>query len=74
MQASEKKRPREERDIIHRLRPFAKLQTAEDYEIFAADILCTTKFLVRRDRLTCSKMRLSLERGFWNFKVIGGLG
>ncbi|KAG6900731.1 hypothetical protein C0993_003757 [Termitomyces sp. T159_Od127] len=39
MQAAEKKRPREERDIIHRLRPFAKLQTAEDYEVFAADIL-----------------------------------
>ncbi|KAG6873542.1 hypothetical protein C0995_014412 [Termitomyces sp. Mi166 len=39
MQAAEKKRPREERDIIHRLRPFAKLQTAEDYEAFASDIL-----------------------------------
>ncbi|KAG6880022.1 hypothetical protein C0992_007819 [Termitomyces sp. T32_za158] len=39
MQAAEKKRPREERDIIHRLRPFSKLQTAEDYEVFAADIL-----------------------------------
>ncbi|KNZ82209.1 Transcriptional adapter 2 [Termitomyces sp. J132] len=39
MQAAEKKRPREERDIIQRLRPFAKLQTAEDYEAFASDIL-----------------------------------
>ncbi|TFK44272.1 hypothetical protein BDQ12DRAFT_694801 [Crucibulum laeve] len=39
MQAAEKKRPREEKEIIHRLRPFARLQTAEDYEAFAADIL-----------------------------------
>ncbi|KAF8058803.1 hypothetical protein FPV67DRAFT_1565566 [Lyophyllum atratum] len=39
MQAAEKKRPREERDIIQRLRPFAKLQTGEDYEAFAADML-----------------------------------
>ncbi|GLB37844.1 putative functions as component of the transcription regulatory histone acetylation (HAT) complexes SAGA, SALSA and ADA [Lyophyllum shimeji] len=39
MQAAEKKRPREERDIVNRLRPFAKLQTAEDYEAFASDML-----------------------------------
>ncbi|EMD33782.1 hypothetical protein CERSUDRAFT_142113 [Gelatoporia subvermispora B] len=39
MQAAEKKRPKEEKDIVHRLRPFAKLQTAEDFEVFAADIL-----------------------------------
>ncbi|KAG5639467.1 hypothetical protein H0H81_001589 [Sphagnurus paluster] len=39
MQAAEKKRPREEREILHRLRPFAKLQTAEDYEAFASDML-----------------------------------
>ncbi|KAJ7752108.1 hypothetical protein B0H16DRAFT_1547447 [Mycena metata] len=39
MQAAEKKRPKEEKDIIHRLRPFARLQTAEDYESFSADIL-----------------------------------
>lgn len=41
MQAAEKKRVKEERDIVQRLRPFARLQTAEDYEVFAADILCT---------------------------------
>jgi transcriptional adapter 2-alpha len=41
MQAAEKKRLKEEKDIIHRLRPFARLQTAEDYESFSADILCT---------------------------------
>ncbi|KAJ7273458.1 hypothetical protein B0H12DRAFT_1089482 [Mycena haematopus] len=39
IQAAEKKRPKEEKDIIHRLRPFARLQTAEDYESFSADIL-----------------------------------
>ncbi|KAJ7684911.1 SWIRM-domain-containing protein [Mycena polygramma] len=39
MQAVEKKRLKEEKDIIHRLRPFARLQTAEDYESFSADIL-----------------------------------
>ncbi|KAG6813131.1 hypothetical protein H0H92_013755 [Tricholoma furcatifolium] len=39
MQAAEKKRPRDEREIVHRFRPFAKLQTAEDFEVFAADIL-----------------------------------
>ncbi|KAF9444781.1 SWIRM-domain-containing protein [Macrolepiota fuliginosa MF-IS2] len=39
MQATDKKRPREEREILHRLRPFARLQTAEDYEAFAADML-----------------------------------
>ncbi|KAH9988469.1 hypothetical protein BJV74DRAFT_839522 [Russula compacta] len=39
MQAAEKKRPKEEKDIVHRLRPFARLQTAEDYEVFCTDIL-----------------------------------
>lgn len=39
MQAADKKRPREDREIIHRLRPFAKLQTAEDYEAFTTDLL-----------------------------------
>jgi transcriptional adapter 2-alpha len=41
LQAAEKKRPKEEKDIVHRLRPFARLQTAEDYEVFSTDILCT---------------------------------
>ena len=42
MQAAEKKRPKEEKDIIHRLRPFARLETAEDFEVFSTDILCTS--------------------------------
>jgi transcriptional adapter 2-alpha len=41
LQAAEKKRPKEEKDIVHRLRPFARLQTAEDYEVFSTDVLCT---------------------------------
>jgi len=40
MQAAEKKRPREERELLHRLRPFGRLQSSEDYEAFAADMLC----------------------------------
>ncbi|KAF9651447.1 SWIRM-domain-containing protein [Thelephora ganbajun] len=39
MQAADKKRPKEEKDIVHRLRPFAKLQSAADYEVFCADIV-----------------------------------
>ncbi|KAJ7071415.1 hypothetical protein C8F01DRAFT_1110445 [Mycena amicta] len=39
IQAAEKKRAKEEKDILHRLRPFARLQTAEDYEAFSNDIL-----------------------------------
>ena len=40
MQAADKKRPREEKDVVVRLRPFAKLQTADDFEHFVIDILC----------------------------------
>ncbi|KAF8198080.1 hypothetical protein BJ912DRAFT_953012 [Pholiota molesta] len=39
MQATEKKRQREEREFLHRLRPFARLQTAADYEAFSTDML-----------------------------------
>ncbi|KII92702.1 hypothetical protein PLICRDRAFT_27727 [Plicaturopsis crispa FD-325 SS-3] len=39
MQAAEKKRPKDEKDIVHRLRPFARLQTAEDFEVFTTDML-----------------------------------
>lgn len=39
MQAAEKKRPKDEKDIVHRLRPFARLGTADDYEVFQADVL-----------------------------------
>lgn len=38
-QAADKKRPKDEKDIVHRLRPFAKLQSAADYEVLCADIV-----------------------------------
>lgn len=40
MQAQEKKRQRDEKDLAHRYRPFAKLQTAEDYETWVDGMLC----------------------------------
>lgn len=40
MQASEKKRPKEEKDIAQRLKPLAKLQNAEDYDVFVDGIIC----------------------------------
>ncbi|RXW23506.1 hypothetical protein EST38_g2324 [Candolleomyces aberdarensis] len=39
IQAAEKKRPKEEREFLHRLRPFARLQSAADYEAFTTDML-----------------------------------
>ncbi|KAH8107707.1 hypothetical protein BXZ70DRAFT_912253 [Cristinia sonorae] len=39
MQAADKKRPREEKEALVRLRPFAKLQTGEDFEVFVADLM-----------------------------------
>ncbi|KAF5338505.1 hypothetical protein D9611_013239 [Ephemerocybe angulata] len=39
IQANEKKRPKEEREFLHRLRPFSRLQTAADYEAFSTDML-----------------------------------
>ncbi|THH29262.1 hypothetical protein EUX98_g4930 [Antrodiella citrinella] len=39
MQAAEKKRPREEKEALMRLRPFAKLQTSEDFESFVTDLM-----------------------------------
>ena len=48
MQAADKKRPKEEKDIVHRLRPFAKLQSAADYEVFCADIVCKSYVISSR--------------------------
>ncbi|TFK19314.1 SWIRM-domain-containing protein [Coprinopsis marcescibilis] len=42
MQAAERKRPKEEREFINRLRPFARLQTSSDYEAFTTDMLYET--------------------------------
>ena len=56
MQVLEKKRPREEKDIVQRLKPLAKLQTADDYDNFVDGILCKsfdTGFLLRGAYAAC---------------------
>ncbi|KAJ3905382.1 hypothetical protein F5879DRAFT_743788 [Lentinula edodes] len=60
IQASEKKRPREEREIIHRFRPFARLGTAADYEAFTADILYEA-LLRKRIKELQDQRRLGLQ-------------
>ncbi|KAF5375590.1 hypothetical protein D9757_008538 [Collybiopsis confluens] len=60
IQALEKKRPREEREIVHRLRPFARLGTAADYEAFTADILYES-LLRKRIREMQDYRRLGLQ-------------
>ena len=57
MQAADKKRPKEERETLHRIRPFARLQSSEDYENFAADILCTLFTYNTQAELTASRRR-----------------
>ena len=42
MLATDKKRPKEEREFVHKFRPYAKLQTAEDYEEFVNGMLCVS--------------------------------
>lgn len=44
MQLLEKKRPKEEKDIAQRLKPLAKLQTADDYDSFVDGIICEMQF------------------------------
>ncbi|KAF8532520.1 hypothetical protein JB92DRAFT_2802615 [Gautieria morchelliformis] len=39
MIAADKKRPKEEREFVHKFRPYAKLQTLEDYEEFVNGML-----------------------------------
>jgi len=41
MVAADKKRQKEEREFVHKFRPYAKLQTAEDYDEFVNGMLCT---------------------------------
>lgn len=67
MQAADKKRPKEEKDILHRLRPFARLQTAEDFEEFQADILCMSHQAVSPIAvLIYGQMNTSSARGYRN--------
>ncbi|KAJ3754631.1 hypothetical protein EV360DRAFT_96489 [Lentinula raphanica] len=60
IQAAEKKRQREEREIIHRYRPFARLGTAADYEVFTADILYEA-LLRKRIKELQDQRRLGLQ-------------
>jgi transcriptional adapter 2-alpha len=72
MQAAEKKRPKEEKDIAHRLRPFARLQTAQDYEVFVADIICTsTRSPVTNttNLLLSNQMKLFYEGEYKNYNI-----
>lgn len=41
--AQEKKRPREERDLLNRMKVFARLQTAEDQEEMVNGMLCKSR-------------------------------
>ena len=52
IQMTEKKRQKEEKEFLHRLRPFARLQTAEDYEAFTTDMLC---------KWTCSTLTCTIS-------------
>jgi len=36
----ERKRPKEEREMVQRFKVFAKLQTAQDYEVLVEGLLC----------------------------------
>ena len=40
IQASERKRPKDERDLITRNKVYAKLQTAQDFEVFVEGLTC----------------------------------
>lgn len=40
IQANERKRPKEERELIHRYKVFAKLQTAQDFEVLVEGLVC----------------------------------
>lgn len=46
MMAADKKRQKEEREFVHKFRPFAKLQTAEDYEEFVNGMLCMLCYVI----------------------------
>ncbi|GJJ06634.1 hypothetical protein Clacol_000828 [Clathrus columnatus] len=48
MIAADKKRQKEEREFVHKFRPFAKLQTSDDYEEFVNGMLCTLEAALRR--------------------------
>lgn len=41
IQAQDKKLTKEERELVQRYKPFAKLQTAEDFEVLVEGLICT---------------------------------
>lgn len=41
MQQAERKRSKEDRDFINKLKPLARLQTADDFENLVAGLICT---------------------------------
>ncbi|KAL0956901.1 hypothetical protein HGRIS_003006 [Hohenbuehelia grisea] len=58
--AAEKKRPKEEKEVIQRLKPFAKLQTAEEFEVFTTDIIYESMLRKRIQELQAYR-RLGLQ-------------
>ena len=44
IQAAERKKPQKERDLVAKYKVFAKLQTAEDHEVFIEGLLCESSF------------------------------
>ncbi len=38
--ANERKRPKDERELIQRYKVFAKMQTAEDFEVLIEGLIC----------------------------------
>jgi transcriptional adapter 2-alpha len=40
IQANEKKRPKDERELVQRYKVFAKLQTAQDFEVLIEGLIC----------------------------------
>lgn len=40
IQAMERKRPKDERELVQRYKVFAKLQTAQDFEILVEGLIC----------------------------------
>ena len=51
IQAAERKRPREEKDLVNRLKPFARLQSAQEHERFVDGVVYETTLRKRISEL-----------------------
>lgn len=40
IQVTERKRPKDERELVQRYKVFAKLQTAQDFEVLVEGLIC----------------------------------